>query len=100
MRNWVECGKTAQQIRILAQLNCCTQQRIKSVIVAAGYEIDMETIIKSQDHYSCRRWTAADCRKVVDLRDKGLRWKDIAKLIGRSVESCRKHYYSQEMKDA
>jgi|GEM_PF-6052736 hypothetical protein len=78
VRNWIECGKTKEQVKVLAQLNCCTFDRIMQVLNDAGYGED-DLCIGGKPAPKCKKHKWADCerRLLVQMRVDGYTWKQI-----------------------
>jgi len=77
------------QIGILAELNACTTDRIESILRAAGY--DLKTTVRIVHKGKRGRWTPEETERLLELRAEGREWREIARLMGRSMQSCVSH---------
>ena len=78
-RPWRCCENQHEQIKILAQLNCCTTKEIIEHMRAIGIEIEEETIRKRL------RFTIGEDRKMWKLRAAGEPYYKIAQIIGNTT---------------
>lgn len=96
VRRWIDGGKTDEQISILAQLNCCTRDRIRHVLTAAGYDVGL--VIQLPPPMKKRgakrhKWTEDERRRMIDMRARGWTWKQVAAALGMSANTCSCYAY-------
>lgn len=78
-RSWRCCENQHDQIKILAQLNCCTTKEIIEHMRGIGIEIEEETIRKRL------RFAIGEDRKMWKLRAAGEPYYKIAQIIGNTT---------------
>jgi hypothetical protein len=95
VQSWREAADQDEQIKILAQLNACTIDRIESILLAAGCNIKASARrISRRGRGKKGRWTPEEDTELITLRDAGYTWMEIAGQLRRSKSSCvsREHY--------
>ena len=75
-RSWRCCENQHEQIKILAQLNCCTTREIVEHMREIGIEVEEQTVRERV------RFTIREDRKMWQLREAGEPYKKIAAVIG------------------
>ena len=65
-----------EQIRVLAQLNATTQSKIREILSNNGYEV--------KKPIPRMKWTDEINRILVEMRQRGLKTKEIAEMMGLS----------------
>lgn len=61
--------------------------RSKNAIIGRAYRLGL----KPRDNHG-QKWTQADCRQLVALRERGLTWRVIGAQIGRTPACCAARY--------
>lgn len=95
VRSYNEAANKTKQIGILADL---TQRKIPDIVHLLGENgaqlpDKYDSVEQPKTEYEKRPWTNEREAKLLELKEKGLTWTQIAKEVGGTATSVSVHYY-------